>query len=462
MLDLGERLSVPERGRARAGAGASRRAADRPADRHRWAGSGRVAGSRRAARARLIALVHHPLALESGLSSGDAAALRVSEAEALACARRVIVTSASTARLVVSDYGVAAERVTIVRPGNDRVAPARVHAEGPIELLAVGAVVPRKGYDVLLAAVATLLDLPWRLTIVGDLERDAEATARLRADIARFHLADRVVLTGAVQADRLEALYAGSDIFVLASRFEGYGMAFTEAIAHGLPVIGTTAGAIPETAPAGASLLAPPDDIGSVLVGRAAADRGFRRAPPARRGGAGGRGRASHLGTGGGAVLSRHRGGGVTRFSADWLALREPYDARARNPAVLDALAAAVAGRGSLDDRRSRLRRRRDLACDLVASSEPPALAARRPRSRAARARIVRAGRRRRGRDGPGRYRPRDRSCARRTRRSGDGVGAARSRLRRLARSAGEGDRRAPATVLRGAHLRRASHVRTR
>ena len=139
-------------------------------------------------RAHLIALVHHPLALESGLSSGDAAALRVSEAEALACARRVIVTSPSTARLVVSDYGVAAERVTIVRPGNDRVAPAGAKAEGPIELLAIGAVVPRKGYEVLLAAVATLLDLQWRLTIVGELGRDADATVRLHARTSRVSI----------------------------------------------------------------------------------------------------------------------------------------------------------------------------------------------------------------------------------------------------------------------------------
>ena len=212
-------------------------------------------------RAHLIALVHHPLALESGLSSSDAAELRASEAEALACARRVIVTSRFTAGLVVSDYGVPAERVRIVRPGNDRAAPARAKSEGPIELLAVGAVVPRKGYDVLLAAVAMLLDLQWRLTIVGELGRDADATVRLHADIARFNLADRVLLTGAIPADRLEALYASSDIFVLASRFEGYGMAFTEAIAHGLPVIGTTAGAIPETVPEGAGLLTPPDDI---------------------------------------------------------------------------------------------------------------------------------------------------------------------------------------------------------
>ncbi len=209
----------------------------------------------------LVALVHHPLALESGLSSDDTATLRLSEAEALASVRRVIVTSPSTARLIVADYGVLRDRVAVVRPGNDRVAPAQVKAGGIIEMLSVGAVAPRKGYDVLLAAVAKLLDLQWRLTIVGDLGRDADTAARLHADIARFGLADRVRVMGAIPADHLATLYATSDIFVLASRFEGYGMAFTEAIAHGLPVIGTTAGAIPETVPAGAALLSPPDDF---------------------------------------------------------------------------------------------------------------------------------------------------------------------------------------------------------
>jgi glycosyltransferase involved in cell wall biosynthesis len=212
----------------------------------------------------LIALVHHPLALETGLSPDDADVLRASERRALADARRVIVTSASTAQILKSDYNVPADRVTVVRPGNDRVVPARGTLGGEISLLAVGAVVPRKGYDLLIAALASLRELPWHLTIVGDLLRDAGTAARLDSEVARLTLNDRIVFTGAVSSEHLAALYASADVFVLASRFEGYGMAFAEAIAHGLPVVGTTAGAIADTVPASASILVPPDDVGAL------------------------------------------------------------------------------------------------------------------------------------------------------------------------------------------------------
>jgi glycosyltransferase involved in cell wall biosynthesis len=227
----------------------------------------------------LVALVHHPLAFESGLSPAEAKTLHASEATALASAQRVVTTSATTKDLLVSSYGVAAERITVVPPGIKRRKPNHAAGTADLSLLSVGAVVPRKGYDILIAALARLKDLPWRLTIAGDRTRDAAAVARLDADIAALGLADRVTAAGAVRDERLAEFYAAADLFVLPSRFEGYGMAFAEAMAHGVPVIGTTAGALPKTIPPGTGILVPPDDVAALAgaLRRLMQDPGERR-----------------------------------------------------------------------------------------------------------------------------------------------------------------------------------------
>lgn len=209
----------------------------------------------------LLALVHHPLALETGLSVADAEAMRKSEREALAAARGVVVTSPSTSTLLVDDYDVPPELITVVCPGTDRREAAKGSSDGAIRLLAVGAVVPRKGFDVLIEALAGIANLPWRLTIAGDRTRDVKAAEQLDADIKQHGLSARVEVLGAVPPDGVDALYTGADIFVLASRYEGYGMAFAEALAHGLPIIGTTAGAIPDTVPPNAGVLVEPNDV---------------------------------------------------------------------------------------------------------------------------------------------------------------------------------------------------------
>jgi glycosyltransferase involved in cell wall biosynthesis len=208
----------------------------------------------------LIALVHHPLAREAGLTAAEIKAFHASEQAALAGSARVVVTSESTARLLVADFAVPAERITVARPGADPVPPSQGSRDGIVRLLSIGSVVPGKGYDVLVAAMASLTDLPWRLAIAGDRTRNLPTAARLDADIAGYGLCDRVAVLGAVSRERIAELYMESDLFVLASRFEGYGMAIAEAIAHGLPVVSTTAGAIPDTVPAGTGILVPPDD----------------------------------------------------------------------------------------------------------------------------------------------------------------------------------------------------------
>jgi glycosyltransferase involved in cell wall biosynthesis len=212
----------------------------------------------------LIALVHHPLAFETGLSPEQAEALFASERDALAASRAVIVTSATTAALITADYEVPEEVITVAPPGTDRAPPATGSRDGIMRLLSIGAIVPRKGFDVLVAALATIADLPWQLTIAGDRSRDAATAARLDADIAALGLRDKISVLGVQPDERIAELYAGADLFVLASRFEGYGMVFAEAIARGLPVIGTTGGAVIETVPAEAGVLVEPDDVNAL------------------------------------------------------------------------------------------------------------------------------------------------------------------------------------------------------
>jgi glycosyltransferase involved in cell wall biosynthesis len=209
----------------------------------------------------IVALVHHPLALETGLRDDEASALHDSERAALTCAARVVATSEATARLLTTDYSVPVDHLTVVQPGTDRVPPTPRHPGKALTLLAVGAIVPRKGYDVLVEALAKLKDRGWRLVIVGDPTRSPDTAKRLVQAIARHGLTERIELTGPVTQERLAEFYSAADLFVLPSRFEGYGMAYTEAIAHGVPVIGTSVGAISDTVPSGAGILVPPDDV---------------------------------------------------------------------------------------------------------------------------------------------------------------------------------------------------------
>jgi glycosyltransferase involved in cell wall biosynthesis len=210
----------------------------------------------------LVALVHHPLALETGINREAARARHVSERAALACTRAVIVTSEPTAGILHCDFAVPAAHIIVVRPAVERapLRPKPQRADVSVQLLAVGSITPRKGYDVLLEALGGLRDLPWRLTIAGDTTRSAAALARLEKDIAGLGLQDRISIAGAVSTMQLANLYVNADVFVLASLFEGYGMVFGEAIAYGLPIVGTAVGAAQEIVPQDAGLLVAPGD----------------------------------------------------------------------------------------------------------------------------------------------------------------------------------------------------------
>jgi glycosyltransferase involved in cell wall biosynthesis len=213
----------------------------------------------------IVALVHHPLGLENGLSPSRQAELVASETAALSRAAHVIVTSPVTARLLQADFGVPQNRITVAEPGTDRA--DRTQTSGtPVHLLAVGTVSPRKGYDVLVAALRSLRELDWRVTIAGGTDQHPDAADRLRRAISEAGLSERVTLTGALGREGLDQLYAQADVLVSASLFEGYGMVLAEALARGLPLVASTGGAAAETVPDSAALKVPPGDIAALTL----------------------------------------------------------------------------------------------------------------------------------------------------------------------------------------------------
>lgn len=220
--------------------------------------------SRHAGRVRLLALVHHPLADETGLEPGERERLRDHEARALEACAGVVVTSGFTAGRVAA-MGVPRDAVRAVPPGTEPAPPATGPGVGaPPGLLCVAAVVPRKGHDVLVEALARLRELPWRCRCVGSVDRDPSWAAGVRARVRDAGLEARIDFVGEKGSGALDALYDGASVFVLPSRYEGYGMALTEALVRGLPVVSTTGGAIPDTVPSEAGVLVPPGDAGAL------------------------------------------------------------------------------------------------------------------------------------------------------------------------------------------------------
>ncbi|WP_316014884.1 glycosyltransferase family 4 protein [Roseobacter sp. HKCCA0434] len=205
-----------------------------------------------------VALCHHPLALETGLEAGRAAALRLTERAALHRAAAVICTSDTTAELLTARYGVAAEAITVAVPG---LPPAPMAARGnmPPRILTVASLIPRKGHDVLIEALEQIADLDWRADWIGPAP-DAGWLAMLEARIARSGLGDRIHRHPAAGSEALDALRAASDLFCLPSHYEGYGMAFAEAMMSGLPVVACAGGAVTQTVPESAGLLTEPGD----------------------------------------------------------------------------------------------------------------------------------------------------------------------------------------------------------
>ncbi|MGB1655708.1 MAG: glycosyltransferase family 4 protein [Longimicrobiales bacterium] len=209
----------------------------------------------------IVALVHHPLADETGQTPEQIERSFASERETLRHVRGVIVTSPFTARRL-ADFDVPEDRIRVVEPGTD---PAPLAdgppADAPARLVCVASLSPRKGHDMLVDALDRLRALDWSCVCAGSITRDVDFSEGVRSAVEARGLGDRIDFCGELETEELEEVYRTASLFVLPSHYEGYGMAYAEALARGIPVVGTTGGAIPDTVPGYAGVLVPPGDV---------------------------------------------------------------------------------------------------------------------------------------------------------------------------------------------------------
>lgn len=212
-----------------------------------------------AGRLRLVVLVHMPL--------GHAAAddgVRVRERAVLWAAAAVVTTSVWARRVVIDLYSLPETRAHVAEPGVD-AADLAPGTAGAGAMLAVAAVIPGKGHDVLVDALATLTGSRWHCLCVGSLDRDPIFAEGIRRRVLDGGMDGCVRFSGAQTEADLARSYGAADVLVLPSRGETYGMVVAEALARGLPVVATEVGGVPEALGRAADgtrpgLLVPPDD----------------------------------------------------------------------------------------------------------------------------------------------------------------------------------------------------------
>jgi glycosyltransferase involved in cell wall biosynthesis len=215
-----------------------------------------------AGRVRVVVLVHMPLL------TADAAA-GPPEGRVLRAASAVVTTSQWTRRLLVDGYGLAQQRVSVAHPGAAE-APLAPGTPAGGSLLCVGAIAPHKGHAELAEALGLVADLPWRAVLAGSLDIDPSYVDEVRRRIAAAGIDARVDLVGPLGVASLDRAYAAADLVVVPSRAETYGMAVTEALARGLPVLASRVGGLPEAlgphGPDAPGLLVPPGDPGALAA----------------------------------------------------------------------------------------------------------------------------------------------------------------------------------------------------
>jgi glycosyltransferase involved in cell wall biosynthesis len=194
-----------------------------------------------------VLLVHHLTAWEPELAALQRRVIRAGEQLAIDACDAIIATSRTTRERLLAEN--AKVPIAVVLPGADRLergGGGGGGGGGGARFVFVGAVVARKRVLELVRAFAGGAHAEGRLTIVGSVGRDARYVREVRDEIARRGIEDRVVMTGEVDERGVARALEDADVMVMPSSLEGYGIAATEAVRAGIPVIAARAQGLEE------------------------------------------------------------------------------------------------------------------------------------------------------------------------------------------------------------------------
>lgn len=221
----------------------------------------------------VIAIVHH-LRCSEARPAWQNRLYRWVERQYLLSVDGFVLNSQTTRGIVEGVLG-AAKPAVVAYPAGDRLRPQllpgqiadRARQPGPLRILFIGNLIPRKGLHTLLDGLSCLSRSTWQLDVVGRLDLDPAYTRSIQRRIARMGLTSQVSLSGSLPDVQLGLRLAQSHLLCVPSSYEGFGIVYLEGMGFGLPAIASTAGAAPEIITHGQDgFLIPPGD-GAALAG---------------------------------------------------------------------------------------------------------------------------------------------------------------------------------------------------
>jgi glycosyltransferase involved in cell wall biosynthesis len=198
---------------------------------------------------RTYLMLHYLESMNTYYTAQAKAALWAGEKLWLRAVQGIIVPSRQL-REYLARQGIDQAKITVASPGIAKVPAGRlphpkIRSENdPITLVTVGTLSRGKGQLDVVHMLAQMPATHFRLHLIGDCAQNASYTEEIRALIKRSHLQDAVIMHGSIPHQAVCELLPQCDLYLSASSYESYSMATAEAVAHGLPVLAYTTGAI--------------------------------------------------------------------------------------------------------------------------------------------------------------------------------------------------------------------------